>query len=72
MVSYLFTSHGECPSTETTAVFIQLCEDFIEKNPAALIGMETTCFVSVLLILLNEVYSLQRCKFDVYFFSQLS
>uniref|UniRef100_A0A3Q2PYN2 mRNA-capping enzyme n=1 Tax=Fundulus heteroclitus TaxID=8078 RepID=A0A3Q2PYN2_FUNHE len=34
--------HGECPSKETTAVFIGLCEDFIEKNPTELIGVHCT------------------------------
>ncbi|KAK7879670.1 hypothetical protein WMY93_033623, partial [Mugilogobius chulae] len=29
--------HGECPSQETTAMFIRLCEHFIEKNPTELI-----------------------------------
>lgn len=31
-------SHGECPSKETTSMFIRLCEHFIEKNPTELIG----------------------------------
>lgn len=31
-------SHGECPSAETTARFIRLCENFIERNPTELIG----------------------------------
>lgn len=31
-------SHGECPSADTTAMFIRLCEHFIERNPTELIG----------------------------------
>ncbi|MED6232787.1 hypothetical protein ATANTOWER_002444, partial [Ataeniobius toweri] len=34
--------HGECPSKETTASFIKLCEDIIEKNPTELIGVHCT------------------------------
>ncbi|KAM6954379.1 mRNA-capping enzyme [Aplochiton taeniatus] len=34
--------HGECPSTETTEMFIRLCEHFIEKNPTELIGLHCT------------------------------
>lgn len=34
-------SHGECPAKETTAMFIRLCENFMEKNPTELIGKET-------------------------------
>ncbi|KAG7239712.1 hypothetical protein INR49_028648 [Caranx melampygus] len=34
--------HGECPSKETTTMFIALCEHFMEKNPTELIGKETT------------------------------
>lgn len=34
--------HGECPSTETTAMFIRLCDHFIEKNPTELIGVHCT------------------------------
>ncbi|XP_070781922.1 mRNA-capping enzyme isoform X2 [Enoplosus armatus] len=34
--------HGECPSKETTAMFIRLCEHFIEKNPTELIGVHCT------------------------------
>lgn len=42
-VSFCF-SHGECPAKETTAMFIRLCEHFIEKNPTELIGKETIAF----------------------------
>ncbi|XP_051264707.1 mRNA-capping enzyme isoform X1 [Dicentrarchus labrax] len=34
--------HGECPSKETTGMFIRLCEHFIEKNPTELIGVHCT------------------------------
>uniref|UniRef100_A0A8C2ZE44 mRNA-capping enzyme n=1 Tax=Cyclopterus lumpus TaxID=8103 RepID=A0A8C2ZE44_CYCLU len=34
--------HGECPSKETTSMFIRLCENFIEKNPEELIGVHCT------------------------------
>ncbi|KAM9840634.1 mRNA-capping enzyme isoform 2-T2 [Aulostomus maculatus] len=34
--------HGECPSEETTAMFIRLCEHFIEKTPTELIGVHCT------------------------------
>nr|XP_015803017.2 mRNA-capping enzyme isoform X1 [Nothobranchius furzeri] len=34
--------HGECPSTETTANFMRLCEQFIEKNPTDIIGVHCT------------------------------
>ncbi|XP_061610902.1 mRNA-capping enzyme isoform X1 [Phyllopteryx taeniolatus] len=34
--------HGECPSKETTAMFIQLCEHFMEKNSTDLIGVHCT------------------------------
>ncbi|XP_044024265.1 mRNA-capping enzyme isoform X3 [Siniperca chuatsi] len=34
--------HGECPSKDTTAMFIRLCENFIEKNPTELIGVHCT------------------------------
>lgn len=34
--------HGECPSPDTTAMFIRLCEHFIEKNPTELIGVHCT------------------------------
>ncbi|KAJ0061025.1 hypothetical protein NL108_004739 [Boleophthalmus pectinirostris] len=34
--------HGECPSQDTTAMFIRLCEHFIEKNPTELIGVHCT------------------------------
>ncbi|XP_053192941.1 mRNA-capping enzyme [Scomber japonicus] len=34
--------HGECPSKETTVMFIRLCEHFIEKNPTELIGVHCT------------------------------
>ncbi|XDV42397.1 hypothetical protein PO909_011069 [Leuciscus waleckii] len=30
--------HGECPTAETTEMFIRLCEHFIEKTPTELIG----------------------------------
>lgn len=30
--------HGECPSADTTAMFIRLCEHFIDRNPTELIG----------------------------------
>ncbi|KAM9778988.1 mRNA-capping enzyme isoform X2 [Syngnathus typhle] len=34
--------HGECPSAETTATFVRLCEHFIEKNSTDLIGVHCT------------------------------
>ncbi|XP_029352749.1 mRNA-capping enzyme isoform X2 [Echeneis naucrates] len=34
--------HGECPSKETTEMFISLCELFMEKNPTELIGVHCT------------------------------
>ncbi|KAM3602318.1 uncharacterized protein V6R79_001826 [Siganus canaliculatus] len=34
--------HGECPSADTTAMFIRLCENFMEKNPTELIGIHCT------------------------------
>lgn len=34
--------HGECPSADTTAMFIRLCEHFVEKNPTELIGVHCT------------------------------
>uniref|UniRef100_A0A667ZVP1 mRNA-capping enzyme n=1 Tax=Myripristis murdjan TaxID=586833 RepID=A0A667ZVP1_9TELE len=34
--------HGECPSTETTEMFIRLCEHFMDKNPTELIGVHCT------------------------------
>ncbi|CAI5684092.1 unnamed protein product [Oreochromis niloticus] len=34
--------HGECPSKETTEMFIRLCEHFNEKNPTDLIGVHCT------------------------------
>uniref|UniRef100_A0A8C9ZL91 mRNA-capping enzyme n=1 Tax=Sander lucioperca TaxID=283035 RepID=A0A8C9ZL91_SANLU len=34
--------HGECPSKETTSMFIRLCEHFVEKNPTELIGVHCT------------------------------
>lgn len=34
--------HGECPSKETTAMFIRSCENFMEKNPTELIGVHCT------------------------------
>uniref|UniRef100_A0AAX7TA05 mRNA-capping enzyme n=1 Tax=Astatotilapia calliptera TaxID=8154 RepID=A0AAX7TA05_ASTCA len=34
--------HGECPSEETTEMFIRLCEHFNEKNPTDLIGVHCT------------------------------
>lgn len=34
--------HGECPSTETTEMFIRLCAHFMEKNPDELIGVHCT------------------------------
>ncbi|XP_019713397.1 mRNA-capping enzyme isoform X2 [Hippocampus comes] len=34
--------HGECPSKETTAMFIRFCEHFMEKNSADLIGVHCT------------------------------
>ena len=42
-VSFCFFSHGECPSKETTSLFIRLCEDFVEKNPTELIGKKSIC-----------------------------
>uniref|UniRef100_A0A3B3TG90 mRNA-capping enzyme n=1 Tax=Paramormyrops kingsleyae TaxID=1676925 RepID=A0A3B3TG90_9TELE len=34
--------HGECPTTETTEMFIRLCEHFMEKSPPELIGVHCT------------------------------
>ncbi|KAG1929560.1 mRNA-capping enzyme [Pimephales promelas] len=34
--------HGECPTAETTEMFIRLCEHFIEKTPTELIGVHCT------------------------------
>ncbi|KAG9347413.1 hypothetical protein JZ751_004980 [Albula glossodonta] len=34
--------HGECPTTETTELFIRLCEHFMEKTPTELIGVHCT------------------------------
>ncbi|XP_050960459.1 mRNA-capping enzyme [Labeo rohita] len=34
--------HGECPTGETTEMFIRLCEHFIEKTPTELIGVHCT------------------------------
>ncbi|KAJ8008923.1 hypothetical protein DPEC_G00083460 [Dallia pectoralis] len=34
--------HGECPTTETTEMFIRLCEHFMEKTPTELIGVHCT------------------------------
>ncbi|XP_030637987.1 mRNA-capping enzyme isoform X3 [Chanos chanos] len=34
--------HGECPTVETTEMFIRLCEHFIEKSPTELIGVHCT------------------------------
>ncbi|XP_067239670.1 mRNA-capping enzyme isoform X1 [Chanodichthys erythropterus] len=34
--------HGECPTVETTEMFIRLCEHFIEKTPTELIGVHCT------------------------------
>ncbi|KPP79283.1 mRNA-capping enzyme-like [Scleropages formosus] len=34
--------HGECPSAETTEMFIRLCEHFMEKTPTELIGVHCT------------------------------
>ncbi|TKS76287.1 mRNA-capping enzyme [Collichthys lucidus] len=34
--------HGECPSKDTTEMFIRLCENFMEKNPQELIGVHCT------------------------------
>uniref|UniRef100_A0A3Q3WR72 mRNA-capping enzyme n=1 Tax=Mola mola TaxID=94237 RepID=A0A3Q3WR72_MOLML len=34
--------HGECPSKDTTTMFIRLCENFMEKNPTDLIGVHCT------------------------------
>uniref|UniRef100_A0A3P9A8D0 mRNA-capping enzyme n=1 Tax=Esox lucius TaxID=8010 RepID=A0A3P9A8D0_ESOLU len=34
--------HGECPTTETTNMFIRLCEHFMEKTPTELIGVHCT------------------------------
>ncbi|KAK2884298.1 hypothetical protein Q8A67_017935 [Cirrhinus molitorella] len=34
--------HGECPTAETTTMFINLCEHFIEKTPTELIGVHCT------------------------------
>lgn len=40
-------SHGECPSQDTTAMFIRLCEHFIERNPTELIGTSFFHFSAV-------------------------
>lgn len=37
-------SHGECPSKDTAAKFIKLCENFIERNPTDLIGKSLSFF----------------------------
>ncbi|XP_022518175.2 mRNA-capping enzyme [Astyanax mexicanus] len=34
--------HGECPTAETTGMFIRLCEHFMQKNPTELIGVHCT------------------------------
>ncbi|XP_061741857.1 mRNA-capping enzyme isoform X1 [Nerophis ophidion] len=34
--------HGECPSKETTAMFIRICEHFLEKNSTDLMGVHCT------------------------------
>lgn len=34
--------HGECPTAESTEMFIRLCEHFIEKTPTELIGVHCT------------------------------
>ncbi|XP_072534742.1 mRNA-capping enzyme [Salminus brasiliensis] len=34
--------HGECPTSETTDMFIRLCEHFMQKNPTELIGVHCT------------------------------
>ncbi|KAJ8270805.1 hypothetical protein GJAV_G00119480 [Gymnothorax javanicus] len=34
--------HGECPTTETTQMFIRLCENFTERTPTELIGVHCT------------------------------
>ncbi|XP_065124901.1 mRNA-capping enzyme [Paramisgurnus dabryanus] len=34
--------HGECPTVETTQMFIRLCEHFNEKTPMELIGVHCT------------------------------
>ncbi|XP_076874287.1 mRNA-capping enzyme [Brachyhypopomus gauderio] len=34
--------HGECPTAETTEMFIRLCEHFMQKNPTELIGVHCT------------------------------
>ncbi|XP_036406015.1 mRNA-capping enzyme [Megalops cyprinoides] len=34
--------HGECPTPETTEMFIRLCEHFMEKTPTELIGVHCT------------------------------
>lgn len=50
-------SHGECPSADTTAMFIRLCEHFIERNPTELIGeslflvFQPCCFSSFLVLM---------------------
>lgn len=34
--------HGECPTAETTEMFIRVCEHFIQKNSTELIGVHCT------------------------------
>ncbi|XP_068199269.1 mRNA-capping enzyme [Antennarius striatus] len=34
--------HAECPTKETTAMFIRICENFMQKNPTELIGVHCT------------------------------
>ncbi|XP_068609681.1 mRNA-capping enzyme isoform X2 [Brachionichthys hirsutus] len=34
--------HGECPTKETTAMFIRICENFMQKNSTDLIGVHCT------------------------------
>ncbi|KAL0967312.1 hypothetical protein UPYG_G00250610 [Umbra pygmaea] len=34
--------HGECPSTETTEMFIRICENFMKKTATELIGVHCT------------------------------
>ncbi|KAI4899635.1 hypothetical protein NFI96_014635 [Prochilodus magdalenae] len=42
MQAFSSYSHGECPTVETTGMFIRLCEHFMQKNPTELIGVHCT------------------------------
>lgn len=47
-------SHGECPTSETTQMFIRLCEHFIEKTPTELIG-EITLLLCLLFVVSRQI-----------------